>query len=464
MRRHDPTVQEVVVEGISLPGPYLAALLRAVADNPHVWRVQLRQVGWRDNYDINDNDDINDDDTMMALQTCVQYAPALIDLDLSHNHLGRGAMQALQRGWQARYHHHHHHHGAATTTTTDNHHHHHHQNICPLQRLNLERNALTPAALQALCAALRTPATPNLQILKLGKNPQCGGVPGVRVLCQELLLRGCPKNEEDGGSENVVNDNHHHHSHYHHTTTTTTTTTITWLDLRGNRLGDAGVALLADALRHDACPLEYLRLSKNRITRTGVHALAAALRHNTRLQTLDLQRNPDVDNASAAALVQALWHNHTFAKLKIRKHTAVTDRTIKHALLELLLLNHTYGPTLARATKMALRRLTRPSENHQLNLWTMPPGWPVDETSLARKDNSDISSNPLTSPPSSSASSASTTVCVICYAAQRDAGHAFGILLPCLHDNACWACCQRLRGHCHMCRTTICKVVVAGVV
>lgn len=384
LRNHDPAVQQIVLDGTALPWQYTAAVLRAVADSPHVWRVQLRAVA-------------ADDRLAAALEYCVERSTSLIDLDLSKNGLGYGAARALARGWTRR---------AAkmnklqsaaaatstSTTTSINAADAANKGACPLQRLNLEGNALDPDALHEMSVALTAGATPNLQILKLGRNVHFGA-DGMAILC-EVLLRSeqCP---------------------------------VTWLDVRGNFLGDAGVWPLAQALAEPNCPLEFLSLQKNHVTNQGVAALAQAMENNAHLQTLDLQRNPDLDNAGAAALVESLWHNHVFTKLKIR-HTAVTDTAVKTELFDLLLMN-TYGPTLAASTKASLQHLQAQA--------------------------------PASAQPSTTAAA---SPCVICFEANRPAGHAFGILLPCRHDNACWACCQRLRGHCHMCRSPIVKVVVAA--
>lgn len=368
LRRRDPRVQQVVLDGTPLPWQYTAALLRAVGGSPHVWRVQLRRAG-------------ADDRVAAALRDCVRRSPVLIDLDVSRNRLGRPAMEALRDAWRdrARQQHHHHDHGV--------------DHACPLQRLNLEGNPLDDSALRVLSHALTAGATPNLQILRLGRNPRCG-VEGITVLCRELLgAPACP---------------------------------VTWLDVRGNRLGDAGIWPLAQALSEPACPLEYLSLQRNNISDEGVAAIAQAMEGNTRLQTLDLQRNPDLDDEGAAALVDALWHNHSFTKLKIR-HTRVRDMRVKNELFDLLVMN-TYGPTLAASTKESLQHV--------------------------QQQQTDASG-------SSPSATATTQPCVICFEASRTVGHTFGILLPCRHDNACWACCQRLRGHCHMCRTPIVKIVAA---
>uniref|UniRef100_A0A7S3LHV8 RING-type domain-containing protein n=1 Tax=Amphora coffeiformis TaxID=265554 RepID=A0A7S3LHV8_9STRA len=366
LRSHDPHVQQVVLDGTALPWQYTAALLRAVGDSPHVWRVQLRKVGANDRI-------------ATALLECVEKSTSLIDLDLSKNHLGYQSMLALQQGWYARVQRMQKQQGTNNTEGHDT------SGACPLQRLNLEGNPLNADALHVLSYALTAGATTNLQILKLGRNMRCG-FEGMMVLCQELL-----------GSEKCP---------------------VTWLDVRGNNLGDAGVWPLAQALSEPSCTLEYLSLQRNNISNEGVAAIAQAMELNVRLRTLDLQRNPDLDDEGAAALVEALWYNHVFTKLKIR-HTRVNDMRVKNELFDLLVMN-TYGPALAASTKESLQRM---------------------QTEPAPEE--------------------STAPCVICFEANRTMGHTFGVLLPCRHDNACWACCQRLRGHCHMCRTPIVKIMAA---
>jgi hypothetical protein len=353
-----------------------------VGGNPHVWRVQLRKVG-------------ADDRLADALKACVEHAASLIDLDLSKNQLGVACAAAIRQGLCAR-----------ATQGPDA--------VLPLQRLNLEGNPLSPHALYQLSLGLTAGVTPHLQILKLGKNPHCGAA-GVSRLCETLLLAASNNtstafNNGSNNNNNNSNDSHHHPC------------PVTWLDVRGNALGDEGCWSLAQALADTTCPLEYLSLPRNGITNEGVAALAQSMQGNTRLQTLNVQHNADVDNAGAAALLAALWTNHSFTKLKLRCGTQVTDASLQSELADLMLMN-TYGSTLAAATKDSLQRLQ----------------------AQPRPDDNDNSAAP----------------CVICFEATRSLGQTFGTLLPCRHDNSCWACCQRLRGHCHMCRSVIVKVVAA---
>jgi hypothetical protein len=243
-----------------------------------------------------------------------------------------------------------------------------------LRRLNLEQNNIGDNGIDQLCRAV--PAVPSLTAIKLGKNNF--GIKGLRSMA--LLL--CH------------------------------TTCLQSLDLRSNRVGNQGACILADALAHNRTLL-YLYLNSNDLGNRGVKCLAAALTHNQHLRTLDLQRN-DFDDLGAAAFVQALGKNDSFIRLKIR-HTAVTE-DVKSELLDLLLMN-SYGPDLARRTKLAMAQL-------QL----------VDDTDCTSAD-------------------LEQSECVICYDNISDCA-----LLPCQHCNCCMDCGKRLKG-CHMCRSEIVKVV-----
>ena len=59
-----------------------------------------------------------------------------------------------------------------------------------------------------------------------------------------------------------------------------------------NRIGNAGCNALATLLEHTKTNLQYLDLDTNQIGNEGATAIANSLANNTKLQTLDLQRNP----------------------------------------------------------------------------------------------------------------------------------------------------------------------------
>uniref|UniRef100_A0A672KD30 Uncharacterized protein n=1 Tax=Sinocyclocheilus grahami TaxID=75366 RepID=A0A672KD30_SINGR len=64
------------------------------------------------------------------------------------------------------------------------------------------------------------------------------------------------------------------------------------LDLTENKVGDAGVKLISDALKDPRCELEKLRLSDCRVTSKGCAALSSALRSNSsQLRELRLSEN-----------------------------------------------------------------------------------------------------------------------------------------------------------------------------
>lgn len=270
-----------------------------------------------------------------------------------------------------------------------------------LRRLNLEQNKIGDKGIDQLCRAVR--AVPSLISLKLGKNNF--GSKGLRSIA--LLLRS--------------------------------PTCLKSLDLRSNRVGRQGATILADALVVNRTLL-YLYLNRNNLGNRGVTRLAAALTRNQHLRTLDLQRN-DFDDTGAAAFVKALAHdNDSFVKLKLRQ-TAVSEG-IKSELLDLLLMN-SYGPDLARRTKLAMTRL---------RLQQQEVG---DSSSNSGDDGDDIDGdNLLSGCQPLRLAEPETSECVICF----DAISNCALLLPCLHCNCCMDCGTRLKG-CHMCRSEIVKVV-----
>ena len=76
------------------------------------------------------------------------------------------------------------------------------------------------------------------------------------------------------------------------------------LNLYGNRLGEAGASVLADALPQ-AVSLRVLDLSNNDIGDAGVHALAAALPRCLRLEAVVLHHN-GIKDAGAQELACAV--------------------------------------------------------------------------------------------------------------------------------------------------------------
>ena len=83
-------------------------------------------------------------------------------------------------------------------------------------------------------------------------------------------------------------------------------TNVTKLSLYSNKITDAGVASLSQALQTAACQVTTLDLSENQITDAGVASLCQALQTAAcQVTTLDLSRN-QITDAGVASLCQAL--------------------------------------------------------------------------------------------------------------------------------------------------------------
>lgn len=109
----------------------------------------------------------------------------------------------------------------------------------------------------------------------------------------------------------------------------TDATPLVNLDLRGNRLGDAGARALASRLAAKGCRIEKLALWDNCVGTLGAVAVCEALDFNTSLSVLDLgkQQHADAGNcgdALACRLAVALQHNTTLTSVDLR-YAGITD-------------------------------------------------------------------------------------------------------------------------------------------
>lgn len=94
--------------------------------------------------------------------------------------------------------------------------------------------------------------------------------------------------------------------------------TLIELDLYKHHLGNAGVMILADALRANHT-LKSLNLSENKIGNDGVEYLSLALKSNCTLQSLNLSNN-NIGNEGAHTLADFLQTNQTLQILGLWKN------------------------------------------------------------------------------------------------------------------------------------------------
>ncbi|XP_055451600.1 NACHT, LRR and PYD domains-containing protein 12 [Psammomys obesus] len=206
------------------------------------------------------------------LSAAVCTNPNLIELALHRNALGSRGVRLLCQGLR-------------------------HAN-CKLQNLRLKRCQISRSACQDLAVALIA----NRNLIRLDLSGNSIGVLGLKLLCeglrhprcrlQMIQLRKCRLEAAAGGEMASVLSNNSH---------------LAELDLTGNPLEDRGLQLLCQGLRHPVCRLRTLWLKICHLGQASCQDLALTLSMNQSLTELDLGLN-DLGDSGVLLLCQGLRH------------------------------------------------------------------------------------------------------------------------------------------------------------
>ncbi|XP_006890009.1 PREDICTED: NACHT, LRR and PYD domains-containing protein 12-like [Elephantulus edwardii] len=192
------------------------------------------------------------------LASVLIYKSKLIELDLSENPLGDTGVKYLCEGLS-------------------------HFN-CRVEKLDLSTCNLTDASCVDLSSFLRV--SQSLKELFVFANPL--GDKGIQLLCEGLQRR-----RSTGIIENLVLWTCHLTGAccQYLCSALSINETLRDLDLSDNALGDDGMQVLCEGLKHPGCKLQTLWLAKCHLTDTCCEALASVLSRNENLTLLDITGN-----------------------------------------------------------------------------------------------------------------------------------------------------------------------------